>query len=212
VTQPTVREQLLARLKRAGASVDQGAADALEQYFSLLTRWNAKVNLTALPLDPPADDTLDRLFVEPIAAAQHLHPPHFEDAPLKWLDLGTGGGSPAIPLKIVRPSWALTMVEAKERKAAFLREAVRVLDLRDTAVQNVRFEQVSATADVVTVRAVKLNSDFASAARRLLKQDGLLAVFSSSEVSLTGFVPQAVVSLIPEGSAVLTLLRVPRGT
>ncbi|MBW8866026.1 MAG: class I SAM-dependent methyltransferase, partial [Acidobacteria bacterium] len=114
--------------------MDATAADALEQYFSLLARWNPKVNLTALPLNPPGDETFDRLFVEPVVAAAHIEPLNFRDAPLKWIDLGSGGGSPAIPLKIVRPSWHLTMVEAKERKAAFLREAIRALRLQEADV------------------------------------------------------------------------------
>jgi 16S rRNA (guanine527-N7)-methyltransferase len=209
VTQAGFRDQLLSRLHRAGASVDAPAADALERYFSLLARWNPKVNLTALPLSPPADETFDRLFVEPVVAAAHIDPAVLGDAPLKWIDLGSGGGSPAIPLKIVRPSWALTMVEAKERKAAFLREATRALRLPDADVANARFEDLDRrpTADVVTVRAVRLDNTVAEAVRNLLNRDGILAVFHSSEASLPGFVVEKAVSLVPESSTVLTLLR-----
>lgn len=214
MTQPTVRAQLCSRLERAGASVDPGAADALEHYFSLLARWNPKVNLTALPLDPPTDDTFDRLFVEPVAAAEYLDAPNFGDARPKWIDLGSGGGSPALPLKIVRRSWNLTMVEAKERKAAFLREAIRVLQLQGAVVENVRFEQLDRrpVADIVTVRAVRLDTGFAEVTRNLLKRDGIFAVFGSSEASLPGFVVERSIALIPNSPSVLTVLRVPRGT
>jgi len=214
VTHPDIRDQLLARLERAGASVDATAADALEQYFSLLARWNPKVNLTALPLNPPGDETFDRLFVEPVAAAAHIERASLRDAPLRWIDLGSGGGSPAIPLKIVRPAWHLTMVEAKERKAAFLREAIRALRLQEAEVLNARLESLDerATADVVTVRAVKLDNTVAEAVRNLLSGDGIFAVFDSSEVSLAGFVVKSAVLLVPESPTVLTLLHVPRGT
>jgi len=214
VTQPTVREQLLLRLERAGASVDPSVAAALELYVSLLARWNRSVNLTALPLDPPGDETFDRLLVEPIVAAEHLELSYLSGAPLTWIDLGSGGGSPAIPLKLVRPSWGLTMVEAKERKAAFLRDAIRVLHLREAAVENVRFERFEGrfSADIVTVRAVKLDGALGDVVRILLKRDGILAVFSSSEASMPGFIIEKSVSLIPKSTAVLTLLRVPRGT
>lgn len=214
MTQPTIREQLLVRLERAGASVDPDVAAALEQYFLLLARWNPTVNLTSLPLDPPSDETFDRLFVEPVVAAEHVEPPNYREAPLKWMDLGSGGGSPALPLKIVRHAWSLTMVEARERKAAFLREAIRVLRLREATVQNVRFEQLqeSSVADIVTVRAVKLDSELAEVVRKLLKRDGVLAVFGSSEASLPGFVVESSASLTPKSASVLTLLRVPRGT
>ena len=46
-----------------------------------------------------------------------------------WFDIGSGGGSPAIPLKLARPTLPLPMVESKTRKAVFLREAVRALGL-----------------------------------------------------------------------------------
>jgi len=219
VISPEVRERLLARLERAGASVDVDAVavDALEQYFALLARWNPKVNLTALPLNPPADETFDRLFVEAVVAASHVAPPNSRAQALRWIDLGSGGGSPAIPMKIVRPFWVLTMVEAKERKASFLREAIRALRLEDADVANVRFEEMDgnrANADIVTVRAVKLDNALGEVARKLLKPqpDGRLAVFSSSEASVRGFECERSISLVPGSSAVLTLLRVPRGT
>jgi 16S rRNA (guanine527-N7)-methyltransferase len=215
VTSPSVREHLLARLERAGASIDAGVVDAFEQYFALLARWNPTINLTALPLSPPTDETLDRLFVEPVVAARHIEPAPSRSSHVRWVDLGSGGGSPAIPLKITRPSWSLTMVEARERKASFLREAIRALRLQETDVSNVRFEDLAArrvTADVVTVRAVKLDNAFADVTRKLLSRDGLLAVFSSSEVSLSGFEREDCVTLGPQSAALLTVLRVPRGT
>ena len=49
------------------------------------------------------------------------------------MDVGSGGGSPAIPLKLAAPAVALTMVEVKARKSAFLREAIRQLELDSTS-------------------------------------------------------------------------------
>ena len=46
--------------------------EPLEAYFRLLVQWNAKINLTALPLDAPTDETFDRLLVEPLAAAKQI--------------------------------------------------------------------------------------------------------------------------------------------
>jgi len=96
----------------------------LETYYRLLAQWNVKINLTALPLQPPTDSTFDRLFIEPLLAAELV-----PDLPGIWFDLGSGGGSPALPLKLIRPSLSLTLVESKTRKAAFLREALRALKL-----------------------------------------------------------------------------------
>ena len=215
MTSSGVRDHLLARLERAEVSVDAAAVDALEQYFALLARWNPRINLTALPLNPPTDETFDRLFVEPVVAARYIEPRNSPMLPVQWIDFGSGGGSPAIPVKILQPSWALTMVEARERKAAFLREATRALRLEGTDVANVRFQDLNSerpTADVVTVRALKLDNTFADVVRKLLSKDGIVAVFSSSEASLAGFERERCASLVPQSSAVLTLLRVPRGT
>ena len=75
------------------------AADSLDAYYRLLARWNRTINLTALSLDPLADEALDRLFIEPLAAAPYIREA-LDVTPLSvWFDLGSGGGSPAIPLK-----------------------------------------------------------------------------------------------------------------
>jgi 16S rRNA (guanine527-N7)-methyltransferase len=224
VTRAEVRERLLARLTHAGVIVSPAAVEPLENYFWLLARWNPKVNLTALPLDPPRDETFDRLFVEPVVAADRIKPATNASSPMPiWFDLGSGGGSPAIPLKIMRPYWALTMIESKERKAAFLREAIRALRLRDSQVANVRFEELgaetlspgtpaTARADLITVRAVKLDGELATSIERLLSPAGLVAVFGSGDAVLPGFSVVDSRSLLPTGSAVLTVLSVPRGT
>jgi 16S rRNA (guanine527-N7)-methyltransferase len=159
--------------------------EPLEAYFRLLAQWNAKINLTALPLDAPTDETFDRLLVEPLAAARQI-PTH---TPSRWVDLGSGGGSPAIPLKLARPALRLTMIESKERKSAFLREAVRALGLADVAVETERFESASAkakhagTADLVTVRAVRADSVLFKVAEQLLKEGGRLLLFRPAHLA-----------------------------
>jgi 16S rRNA (guanine527-N7)-methyltransferase len=152
--------------------------EPLEAYFRLLVRWNATINLTALPLDSPTDETFDRLLVEPLAAARHV-----VDRPDIWFDLGSGGGSPAIPLKLARPKLRLTMVESRTRKAAFLREVARAIDLSNAVVLDERFEEVAkrseavAAADLVTVRAVKTDDTLFATAGLMLKEGGRLLLF-----------------------------------
>ena len=163
------RDRLARRARRAKAPLTLEMLEPLEAYFRLLTQWNAKINLTALPLDNPTDETFDRLLVEPIAASRQIA----AHTCGRWVDLGSGGGSPAIPLKIARPALRLTMIESKERKSAFLREAIRVLGLADTTVVTDRFEAVSAlpeysqTGDFATVRAVKADEALFATTREL---------------------------------------------
>jgi 16S rRNA (guanine527-N7)-methyltransferase len=174
-------ERLSRRARKASVPLTLDIVERLEEYYRLLARWNTKVNLTALQLSEFTDQAVDRLLIEPLAAARFVL-----DSPLAWFDLGSGGGSPAIPLKIARPAARLTMVESKVRKAAFLREAVRMLGLADASVENERFEDVAArqssigAADLLTVRAVKTGNALFDATRALLREGGRLVLFGSS--------------------------------
>lgn len=186
------RDKLARRARRAKAHLTIEMLGPLEAYFRLLAQWNAKINLTALPLDQPTDETFDRLLVEPLAAARQLERMAIrfkpESTPV-WFDLGSGGGSPAIPLKIARPAFRLNMIESKERKSAFLREAVRMLSLADTSVLTTRFEDavgdslLVGTADLVTVRAVKTDGTLFETAASLLHEGGHLLMFRPGHVA-----------------------------
>lgn len=151
----------------------------LVSYFDLLFRWNAKINLTALT---DTDAAIDRLLLEPLAAAVAL--PHRTDL----IDLGSGGGSPAIPLAIALETRHLVMVESKGRKAAFLREAVRTGRLSAT-VENLRVESIAAQGtyagqmDVVSIRAIRPDLDMLTAARAFLRPGGKIALFSPKPAS-----------------------------
>jgi 16S rRNA (guanine527-N7)-methyltransferase len=144
-------------------------------YYAQLVRWNAKINLTALH-DP--DAAIDRLLLEPVAAAALL------PAGSTLMDLGSGGGSPAIPLALGLQSPKLIMVESKGRKAAFLREAARTLGL-PSVVEATRFEDLSSqgaylgSADIVSIRAVRMDEEALEAAARFLRPQGILALFVS---------------------------------
>ena len=169
------------RARKAGCSLNPVVAGQLEQYFSLLTRWNAKINLTAFNLREPRDEAFDRLLIEPIVAAQHV--------PLNAtsvIDIGSGSGSPAIPLRVAVPHVRLTMVEAKTRKAVFLLEALRHLGIADASVETARFEQLLTRPelheafDVMTIRAVRVESATLVTLQAFLKPGGLLLWFQGA--------------------------------
>jgi 16S rRNA (guanine527-N7)-methyltransferase len=209
VTSREFRERLLRRARRANTPLDAEWVEPLERYFQLLARWNAKINLTALPLQEPTDHTFDRLFIEPLAAARHIL--NEADA---WYDLGSGGGSPAIPVKIARPLLSLTMVEAKARKAAFLREAVRAMQLQRSDVLHKQFEEVVTrdtaigSSGLVTVRAVRTDRKLFSIAAKLLKHSGRLFLFRPFDrpISPDGFRYVESVMLIDAPRSYLSIL------
>ena len=130
------REKLAKRARKAGLTLSSDVISGLEAYFELLAKWNEKVSLTSLRVSDAGEEALDRLLLEPILAAKHLPSPFSA-----VLDIGSGGGSPAIPMKIFSPGISMLMVESKTRKAAFLREVVRQLGLEQTEVVTGRFER-----------------------------------------------------------------------
>ncbi len=150
-----LRDRIRRRARKAGVELTHPLAEALEKYYVLLAKWNEKINLTSLRLPAHAeDDAIDRLLIEPVVAARHVAP----DAQT-MLDIGSGGGSPALPLRLAAPGLRLSMVESKTRKAVFLREAVRELGLDRVTVETSRFEELLSRpelhegVDLVTVRA-----------------------------------------------------------
>ena len=176
-----LRELLVQRARVADFSIDDLLLDRLQAYFKLLAHWNARINLTGFPLDKPTGDAVDRLLIEPLITARSL--PHPVSV---WFDLGSGGGSPAIPIQLYRPAKTLVLVESKGRKAAFLREVARVLSLDSVEVESNRIESIAvshplaATADLVTIRAVRPSDDVLKAVRRLLRFGGQAAFIGSA--------------------------------
>ena|SRR5438128_1488552 len=121
----------------------------IQQYTELLLRWNEKVNLTAIR-DPL--EVLYRHFCESMFGAAVI-----PVEKCRLADVGSGGGFPGIPLKIIRPGLDLYLIESNVKKATFLTEVVRDLGLTDVRVLVNRYEELSeevAPLDVVCARAV----------------------------------------------------------
>jgi 16S rRNA (guanine527-N7)-methyltransferase len=172
--------QIQRRATRVGLTVVPEVARRLEAYIGLLTKWNRRLNLTALELDPVADVAIDRLLIEPLVAAPLLGP---QDRLL--VDVGSGGGSPAVPLKAAAPAMRMVLVESKTRKSAFLREAIRELELADVIVETERFESLASrgelrdSVDVLTLRAVRGDDALWTATAGLLRPGGRVFWFGA---------------------------------
>ena len=167
--------RLVRRAARAGLFLHDDLTTRLVAFYQLLTRWNEKINLTSLG-NP--DEAIDRLLLEPLLTARHI-----PSSSRRLLDIGSGGGSPAVPLKLAIPGMALVMVESKARKSAFLREAVRQLELDETAVETARVEGLLARADLherfdlVSLRAVRVEARMLHTAQAFLQPNGRILLF-----------------------------------
>jgi 16S rRNA (guanine527-N7)-methyltransferase len=121
----------------------------IQQYIKILLAWNDKVNLTAIR-DPV--EILYRHFCESMFAGISV--------PVeagRLADVGSGGGFPGLPLKILRPGLRVFLVESNLKKATFLAEVTRELGLRDTQVLVRRYEELGeevAPLDFVCSRAL----------------------------------------------------------
>jgi 16S rRNA (guanine527-N7)-methyltransferase len=180
MSEDAFQELLSQRAAAADISLTPLLEAKLSAYFRLLARWNTRINLTSLPLEPPTAQTIDRLFIEPLTAAPLIRP-----SVSVWFDLGSGGGSPAIPLQLVKPAQRLVMVESKERKAVFLREAIREVPVTGAEVEVSRIEEVAADphnagiADLVTVRAVRMEASLIGWIQTLLRFGGQAVLFGA---------------------------------
>lgn len=173
----TLRDRLALRLTLGGLELQPARLDALWSYLELLVKWNQRINLTGFSFETAdTDAALDRLLLEPLAAANRAK------VARRVLDVGSGGGSPAIPFFLgLDQADELTLVESRVKKAVFLREALRVAGIRGTvAAQRFEHFEPAETFDVVTVRAVAPDASLWDLVGRTLATGGRLFWFHSA--------------------------------
>jgi len=151
-------------------TLDSGLSSRFGEYLSLLLRWNARMNLTAIRDE---EAILSRHFVESIACARAL-----PAGIATLLDFGSGAGFPGIPIALCRPEIAVTLAESQGRKAAFLREAVRTLGL-SSKIHSGRAELLTTRFDCVALRAVDRMPHAVQAASSLVSPGGWLALMTT---------------------------------
>jgi 16S rRNA (guanine527-N7)-methyltransferase len=153
---------------------DRAQAEAIHRYASLLLTWTARINLTgAVSLDDLAAEHLPDSFV--LAARLGAEA-------VAGVDVGSGGGLPALPLSLLCPGLNLRLLEPIAKKAAFLRTAVRELGLGDRVAIDTRRVQaiLPATLDVAMSRATFPPPVWLPIAVKLVKPGGRVFVLASA--------------------------------
>jgi 16S rRNA (guanine527-N7)-methyltransferase len=181
------RDELEAGLDTLGLA--RALAAPLLDYLALLLRWNRAYNLTAIrdPGDMVRKHLLDSLAMHPgvdaIAARGG-----------RLADLGTGAGLPGIPLAIAKPGLQVTLVESNGKKARFLREAVRTLQLGNARVAESRIEALDAPAafEAITARALATLPAILALGGHLLAPGGVL-------LAMKGTLPGDEIAALPPG-------------
>lgn len=143
-----------------------------ETYRETLLLWNSRMNLVSLQsdLDLPVRHFADSLTLLPRLPA----------GPGSLLDIGSGAGFPALPVRILRPDLRVTLLEASRKKCSFLKELIRRLGLQDVTVLNARLEELlkqpaRPSFDIITSRATLKLPELIEKGLPLLKNGGFLA-------------------------------------
>ena len=177
-------QQLAQGLAAMGLEVPAAAQEKLLAYAALLEKWNKTYSLTALR---GADKAVSHHLLPTLAVL-----PHVPAGTL--LDVGSGGGMPGIPLAIVLPELAVTLIDSNSKKTAFLRQAAIELRLSNVNVHCGRVEQYhpSLPFSAITSRAFAELADFVVLSRHLLAADGVW-------LAMKGVRPEAEIAALPAG-------------
>src|SRR5579875_2837699 len=145
-------ENFNAGLRKLDLDLSEQPIEQLLLYREELLEWNTRINLTAIT-EP--EEVLIKHFLDSLSLLSVYDSP---DARL--LDIGAGAGFPGLVLKIVRPRWRVTLLEATGRKVMFMQHMIEMLQLEDVVAVHGRAEELGhrtgyrAAFDVVTARAV----------------------------------------------------------
>ena len=157
--------------RELGIEIDESAAASFSTHAFELVKWRRKINLTSITLP---QDIAVKHFLDSLAPAQFIP----ENARL--LDIGSGGGFPGIPLKILKPSLSVLLIDGVRKKASFLKHLLRTLKLERIEAHQVRAENLledpafSNLFDVVISRALSSLALFVKLAMPLLAAHGTI--------------------------------------
>lgn len=159
-----MQPQLAAAAEAAGLALTPAQLEQLNAYGRLIEKWNRVVNLVG----PGSLDAIVRAHLGDCLAAIP-----FIDGP-RVADIGSGAGLPGLVIAIARPHYAVALIESRQRKCRFLRQAAIELGLRNVTVFPVRAEHWEApdAVDAVTCRGYSALAKFFSDTR-LLHRPGL---------------------------------------
>ncbi|HEY7095512.1 MAG TPA: 16S rRNA (guanine(527)-N(7))-methyltransferase RsmG [Terriglobales bacterium] len=199
-----------------GPSLSPKQLEHISIYIDILLRWNARMNLTAVR-EP--EEIVTRHFGESLFAARLLFPAECGTGSgprpeTHVVDVGSGAGFPGMPIKIWEPDVRVTLIESNYKKATFLREVARSLELPSVEAFQRRAEEFpGGSADVVTLRAVEKFETALPVAAKLVTSGGRLAILigesqSSRAKELLPGMGWEPVSVVPNSTSRIVMIGV----
>ncbi len=163
--------------EKNGIKLDKNQEKQFKTYFSLLVETNKRMNLTAITEEK---DVVVKHFLDSVLPAQYL------PQNSKVIDVGSGAGFPAIPLKIVRPDLQICMVDSLNKRIGFLNEIIVALNLKNTEAVHARAEDFCQkhreSFDVAVARAVAETNTLVEYLLPLIKIGGVALIYKSTKL------------------------------
>ena len=174
-------ESLREGARTFGLALTDEQLRAFQVYQAELLAWNQKFNLTSIS---QPEEIVSRHFLDSLSVLQLQLPA----SKVQLLDVGAGASFPALPLKIVRPRWAVTLLEATRKKCEFLEHVIGVLQLEDARVLWGRAEAMAQQPgereqyDLVVARAVAELRTLAEYMLPFAKPHGLCVAWKGAQI------------------------------
>ena len=169
-------ETIITALRDYGLTASVRLCDQIRSYIDLLLHWNKKTSLTTVT---DTEEILRFHFGESLLAVPAIPIRHGRLA-----DVGSGAGFPAVPIRMDSEDLKVILVESSQKKAAFLAEVARELQLNNVEIRRSRMEDihfVDENVDFVTSRAVRIDDEFLDWSRRALNSTGSVVLWLGEE-------------------------------
>jgi len=189
----------------------------LSLYFSLLNRWNSKLNLTRILSSE--ERIREEFLITPFIYALKLH-----GKTAKTLDIGSGNGIPGVFISLINSNCSVTLCEINAKKSIFLKEVIRELSITNVEVECCDYKVLlnsNVLFDHVTMKNVSVSNEFINSASKLLNPNGSM-LFQTNKEKLnflnsnqfdTELKPISYYNIpVHKETYLVELMRVPRGT
>ena len=183
------KKKIIKGSKSFNIDISQEQLDLFSRHAKELLIWNKKINLTSI-IDP--NEVAIKHYVDSIVPFCNIS----KDS--KIIDIGSGGGFPGIPIKIINPLISLTLIDASNKKINFLKHIIRILKLDNCIAEHIRADSNEINKnkdqytkkqiflksyDVVVSRALSNLYDFVLMAIPYIKKDGIIIALKGGDIS-----------------------------